>query len=428
MSAPTARFASVAPPRTRPGPRAGSTATLTQAQARRIALAAQGFLDPPHAPPTMRTLARTLTRTGVLQVDSVNVLQRAHYMPLYSRMGPYDVDLLRRASEVRPRRMVEYFAHVQAFMPVELWPIMRHRMAHYRDGRSKWWGTVFGDELIESLLAEIADRGASTARDLDDGLPREKKNWGWNWSTTRQALDYMYMVGDVAIAGRNSQFEIRYDLPERVVPAQYLEAPTPSEHDAVKELVRRAARSHGVGTLKDLADYYRLRSVPGQSETGAAPIVEELVDEGELVPVTIEGRSRPAYLHRDARIPRRVGARTLLSPFDPVVWERDRTEALFDFFYRIEIYTPVEKRIHGYYVLPFLLGDRIVARVDLKADRRTGLLLVKAAYAEPGAPDETAEELAAELERLAGWLGLHTVVVEPRGDLAPALSAAVAAR
>jgi uncharacterized protein YcaQ len=318
--------------------------------------------------------------------------------------------------------MVEYFAHVQAFMPVELWPIMRHRMAHYRDGRSKWWGTVFGDELIESLLAEIADRGASTARDLDDGLPREKKNWGWNWSTTRQALDYMYMVGDVAIAGRNSQFEIRYDLPERVVPAEYLEAPTPSEHDAVKELVRRAARSHGVGTLKDLADYYRLRSVPGQTETGAAPIVEELVDEGELIPVTIEGRSRPAYLHRDARVPRRIGARTLLSPFDPVVWERDRTEALFDFFYRIEIYTPVEKRIHGYYVLPFLLGDRIVARVDLKADRKTGLLLVKAAYAEPGAPDETAEELAAELERLAGWLGLHTVVVEPRGDLAPALS------
>ena len=270
----------------------------------------------------MRTLARTVTRTGVLQVDSVNVLQRAHYMPLYSRMGPYDVDLLRRASEVRPRRMVEYFAHVQAFMPVELWPIMRHRMAHYRDGRSKWWGTVFSDELIESLLAEIADRGASTARDLDDGLPREKKNWGWNWSTTRQALDYMYMVGDVAIAGRNSQFEIRYDLPERVIPSEYLEAPTPSEHDAVKELVRRAARSHGVGTLKDLADYYRLRSVPGQNETGAAPIVEELVEEGELRPGDDRGpqppgvppprRTRPAPHPRAGAPqpvrPRRVGA------------------------------------------------------------------------------------------------------------------------
>jgi uncharacterized protein YcaQ len=405
--------------------RAGSTATLSKAQARRIALAAQGFLDPPHTPPTMRTLARTLSRTGVLQVDSVNVLQRAHFMPLYSRMGPYDVDLLRRATEGRPRRLVEYWAHVQALMPVELWPVMRHRMARYRDGRHKWWGTVVTDELMESLLAEIADRGASTARDLDDGLPRQKESWGWNWSTTRKALDYMYMVGDVAIAGRNSQFEIRYDLPERVIPREHLEASTPSEPEAVKELVRRAARSHGVATVRDLADYYRLRSVPGQSQTGAVPVVDELVEEGELVPVTVEGVKRPAYLHRDARIPRRVRARSLLSPFDPVVWERERTESLFDFFYRIEIYTPVEKRIHGYYVLPFLLGDRIVGRVDLKADRKTGLLLVKAAYSEPGAPDQTAEELAAELRRLAGWLDLHTVAVEPRGDLAPALSSLV---
>ena len=402
--------------------------SLSQAQARRIALAAQGFLDPPHEPPTMRTLARTLGRTGVLQVDSVNVLKRAHYMPLYSRMGPYDVDLVRRASETGPRRMVEYWAHVQAYMPVDLWPVMRHRMARYRDGKHKWWGSVVTDELTEGLLLEISDRGASTARDLDDGLPRKKEHWGWNWSTTRRALDYMFMVGDVAIAGRNSQFEIRYDLPERVIPAQHLEAPTPTEHDAVKELVRRAARSHGVGTLRDLADYYRLRSVPGQSQTGAAPVVAELVEEGELLPVTVEGVRRPAYLHRDARLPRRVGARALLSPFDPVVWERERAETLFDFHYRIEIYTPVEKRVHGYYVLPFLLGDRIVGRVDLKADRKTGLLMVRAAYAEPGAPDETGEELAAELERLAGWLGLHTVVVEPRGDLAPALSVAVAAR
>ena len=400
--------------------------SLSQAQARRIALAAQGFLDPPHEQPTLRTLGRTLGRTGVLQVDSVNVLQRAHYMPLYSRMGPYDVDLVRRASETRPRRMVEYWAHVQAYMPVDLWPFMRHRMARYRDGRHKWWGSVVTDELTEGLLLEISDRGASTARDLDDGLPRKKEHWGWNWSTTRRALDYLFMVGDVAVAGRNSQFEIRYDLPERVIPAEYLQAPTPTEHDAVKELVRRAARSHGVGTLRDLADYYRLRSVPGQSQTGAAPVVAELVEEGELLPVTVEGVRRPAYLHRDVRIPRRVGARALLSPFDPVVWERERTEALFDFHYRIEIYTPVDKRIHGYYVLPFLLGDRIVGRVDLKADRKTGLLLVRAAYAEPGAPDETAEELAAELERMAGWLGLHTVVVEPRGDLAAPLGAALA--
>jgi uncharacterized protein YcaQ len=405
--------------------RAGSTATLSRAQARRIALAAQGFLDPPHSPPTMRTLSRTLTRTGVLQVDSVNVLQRAHYMPLYSRMGPYDVDLVRRASEARPRRMVEYWAHVQAFMPVELWPVMRHRMARYRDGRHKWWGTVVTDELVDNLLAEIRERGASTARDLDDGLPREKEHWGWNWSTTRRALDYMFMVGDVAIAGRNSQFEIRYDLPERVIPREHLEAPTPTEDDAHRELVARAARSHGVATARDLSDYYRMRLQPKAGMRAAQDAIDRLVAEGELVPVAVEGVKRPAYLHRDARVPRRVAARTLLSPFDPVVWERERTEALFDFFYRIEIYTPVEKRIHGYYVLPFLLGDRIVGRVDLKADRKTGLLLVKAAYAEPGAPPETAEQLAAELQRLAGWLGLHTVIVEPRGDLAPGLAASV---
>jgi uncharacterized protein YcaQ len=405
-----------------------TSASLSRAQARRIALAAQGFLDRSHATPTMRTFARTLERTGVLQVDSVNVLQRAHYMPLYSRMGPYDVDLLRRAAETRPRRVVEYWAHVQALMPVELWPVMRHRMARYRDGRHKWWGTVVTDDLTESLLAEIADRGASTARDLDDGLPRAKDNWGWNWSTTRRALDYLFMVGDVAIAGRNSQFEIRYDLPERVIPREHLDAPTPTEAEAHLELVRRAARSHGVATARDLADYYRMRLQPKPGFHAAQDAIDELVASGELLPVRVEGVSRPAYLHRDARVPRRVAARALLSPFDPVVWERERTEALFEFFYRIEIYTPVEKRVHGYYVLPFLLGDRIVGRVDLKADRKVGLLLAKAAYAEPGAPADTAAELAAELEQLAGWLGLHTVVVEPHGDLAPALAAEVHAR
>jgi uncharacterized protein len=402
--------------------------SLNQAQARRIALAAQGFLDPPHAPPTMRTLTRTLARTGVIQVDSVNVLQRAHFMPLYSRMGDYDVDLVRRASERSPRRMVEYWAHVQAYMPVDLWPVMRHRMASYRTQRHKWWGTVVTEDLTASLLAEIADRGASTARDLDDGLPRSKEQWGWNWSATRRALDYLFVTGDVAIAGRNSQFEIRYDLPERVIPRAWFEAPTPSVAEARRELVLRAARSHGVATGRCLADYYRMRLQPGAPGTLAAQdAIDELVAEGELEPVTIEGWRRPAYLHRDARVPRRVRARALLSPFDPVVWERERAEHLFDFHYRIEIYTPPEKRVHGYYVLPFLLGDQIVGRIDLKADRQTGRLLAKAAHAEPCAPPEVAAELAAELGRLAGWLGLERVVVEPAGDLAPALTAAVAA-
>jgi len=391
--------------------------SLSLAQARRIALAAQGFLDKRHAVPTLRTVRRTVERTGVLQVDSVNVLQRAHYMPLYSRMGPYDVTLLQRASERRPRRMVEYWAHVQALMPVELWPVMQFRRDVYRTQRGKWWKAL-DDEQVAAVLAEVRARGrAVTARDLDDGTPRKREHWGWNWSQSRVALDFLYMTGEVAIAGRNSQFEVLYDVPERVLPDDVLAMPPLPEDEAMVELVRRAARSHGVGSANCLADYYRIRV--GEARTAIA----ELVAAGELEPVEVEGWKRPAYLHRDARIPRKVDARALLSPFDPVVWERARTEALFDFFYRIEIYTPPEKRVHGYYVLPFLLGDRIVGRVDLKADRANRTLLVPGAYAEPGAPPETAAELAAELWQLAGWLGLEEVVVAPRGDLAPALQA-----
>lgn len=396
--------------------------SLSNRQARRIALAAQGFTDRAHATPTLATLQRTLDRTGVLQVDSVNVLQRAHYMPLYSRMGAYDQDLLRRASQRRPRRMVEYWAHVQAFMPVELWPVMQPRMERYRSERGKW-GFAADVDLEPRILAAVRDRGPVTASQLDAEFsgPRTKEHWGWNWSDARKVLDYLFLVGDVAIAGRTSQFEVLYDVPERVLPADVLAAPTPTKVEADLELVRRAARSHGVGSLKCFADYYRM------SVAATKVAVETLVEAGELEPVQVQGWRKPAYLHADAKLPRRISARALLSPFDPVVWERDRAEALFDFFYRIEIYVPAAKRIHGYYVLPFLLGDEIVARVDLKADRATGRLLVKASYAEPGAPEATADELAAELARLAGWLDLTSIVVEPRGDLAPALAATVAA-
>jgi uncharacterized protein YcaQ len=391
--------------------------SLSLAQARRIALAAQGFADPPHAVPTMRTLQRTVERTGVLQVDSVNVLQRAHFMPLYSRMGPYDIDLLRRAATGRRRRLVEYWAHVQALMPVELWPLMRHRMDYYRARRGKWSIVEADPGLEESLLAEIRERGASTARELDAGLPRKKEHWGWNWSNARRVLDWLYTTGDLAIAGRNSQFEVLYDLPERVLPPAVLDLPTPTAHEAHVELVRRAARSHGVATVQDLRDYYRM------SVADTARAVATLVEMGEIEAVSVDGWRRPAYVHRDARVPRRVQARALLSPFDPVVWERARTEALFDFRYRIEIYTPAAKRVHGYYVLPFLLGDRIVARVDLKSDRASGRLIVKAAYAEAAAPADVAEQLSAELDRLAGWLELDDIVIQPRGDLSPALAA-----
>ena len=383
---------------------------LSQSQARRIAIAAQGFLDPRHATPDLRTLNRTVRRTGVLQIDSVNVLQRAHYMPLFSRMGPYDTALLDRASGRAPRRLVEYWAHVAAFMPVDLWPHMQHRMRHYRDGGHPWMDGR-NQALVTGLLAELGERGRRTSRELDDGLPRRKEQWGWNWSETKKALEYLFLAGELAVAGRTSQFERLYDLPERVIPRAVLELPVPSDEEAHRELVRRAAASHGVATARDLRDYYRMPLSQAES--------------GELLPVTVEGWSQPGYLHRDARLPRRVDARALLSPFDPLVWERARTEDLFDFFYRIEIYVPEAKRVHGYYVLPFLLGEQIVARADLKADRKAGILRVHAAYAEPGAPSETAAELAEELGALAGWLGLGEVSVAARGDLAQALQAEV---
>ena len=392
--------------------------SLSRAQARRVAVAAQGFLDPRHTTPDLRTLGRTVRRTGVLQIDSVNVLQRAHYMPLFSRMGPYDPTLLDRASGRAPRKLVEYWAHVAAFMPVDLWPHMHHRMRHYREGGHPWMDGRENRALADSLIAELRERGRRTSRDLDDGLPRRKVHWGWNWSETKKALEYLFLAGELAVAGRNQQFERLYDLPERVIPRPVLELPTPDDRDAHRELVRRAARSHGVATARDLRDYYRMEL------SEATPAIASLIEDGELLPVTVEGRAG-YFLHRDARIPRQVQARALLSPFDPLVWERSRTEALFEFFYRIEIYVPEPKRVHGYYVLPFLLGDRIVARVDLKADRGAGVLRVPAAFAEPDAPAETAHELAAELVSLAGWLGLGEVVVGKRGDLGAALRSAL---
>ena len=394
--------------------------SLTAPQARRVALAAQGFLDPAHARPTLRTVQRALSRTMVLQIDSVNVLQRAHYMPLYSRLGPYDVGLLHRAAEQSPRRLVEYWAHVAAFMPVELWPAMRHRMRRYRDQGHAWMGLPERRELVASLKDEIAERGASTSRALDDGLPRKKEHWGWNWSETKKALEYLFLAGELAVAGRTPQFERLYDLPERVIPREHLDAPTPTPEEADRELVRRAAAAHGVSSVRSLADYFRMRIDSTQQA------VSSLVEDGELVPVQVEGWRTPAYLHRDARLPRKVDARALLSPFDPVVWERSRTETLFGFRYRIEIYVPPAQRVPGYYVLPFLLGDSLVARVDLKADRARGTLRVRGTYTEPDAPADTAAQLAAELDQLAGWLALDAVEVEPRGDGWRALAAETA--
>ena len=415
---------------------------LTLAQARRVALRAQGLDRPKPArgAPTLRQVTQLVQRLGLLQIDSVNVLTRAHLVPVFSRLGPYDQGLLARAGGQAPRRLVEYWAHEASFVPPETYRLLGWRQRAWRE---QAWGSATSvlrthPGLVDEIRAIVAERGPVTAREVQAEFeaehPRTTTQWGWNWSVSKRALELLFFMGEVTAAGRNAAFERRYDLTSRVLPPAVLAMAEPADDDAVRALVEIGARAHGVGTVGCFADYFRLKAAP------ARRAVAELVEAGVLVPVEVVGWGRPTYLHRDAVVPRSATGRALLCPFDPLVFERRRLEELFGTRYRIEIYTPAHQRVHGYYVLPFLLGERIVARVDLKADRPAGVLLVQAAHAEPADGDRrgavaeaggravVAEALAAELRAMAAWLGLGDVSPggAARGDLIGPLVAALA--
>ncbi|WP_225753678.1 winged helix-turn-helix domain-containing protein [Actinotalea sp. Marseille-Q4924] len=402
-------------------------AELTLAQARRVALRAQGLDRPrpawPAGRPHLGDLHRVVDRLGLLQIDSVNVLARAHLVPLFSRLGPYDTGLLDRATSRAPRRLVETWAHEASFVPPETYRFLAWRR---REHAQQAWGSIRSvarqhPEVVDEVRALVRDAGPVSAREAQAALahdhPRPRDDWGWNWSVTKRALELLFFTGEVAVAARNGAFERLYDLTERVVPAPVLARPEPDDAECFRALVEIGARAHGIGTVRCFADYFRLRG----PRVGQA--VAELVEDGVLLPVQVRSWDRRVYLHRDASVPRAATGRALLSPFDPLIFERRRLEELFGTRYRIEIYVPAAQRVHGYYVLPLLLGDAIAARVDLRADRRAGVLEVPGAYLEPGAPGHAPAELVAELRLLAGWLGLDSVVVPDgaRGDLAGVL-------
>jgi uncharacterized protein YcaQ len=394
-------------------------------EARRIALHAQGFADPrPTGRVDRRHFRRVVDRVGLVQIDSVNVLTRSHELPFLARLGPYPrpalAEWLWGSGEV-----FEYWAHEASLLPVELHPLLRWRMAE----QHKWSGVhsvrTSHPRLHLQVLDAVRERGPvplGKLEHLGDVIKRGTPAPGnmWNWTPAKKAVEQLFWEGSVTAVRNPASFERSYVLPDQVLPAEVLAAPTPADDDARKQLLLKAARSHGVGTARDLADYHRINIRVGRR------LLDELAADGALRPVAVEGWRHPAYLHPDAVLPRWVRASALLSPFDSLVWERERTEALFGFRYRIEIYVPKPKRVHGYYVLPYLHRGELQARVDLKADRQAGALLVQGAHVEPGIDEaDVAAGLAERLAELAGFLDLGDVRVHPVGDLAPALATAV---
>ena len=393
---------------------------ITPLAARRLALSAQGFGRSPPAAPGRKHVRDLVRRLGVVQIDSVNVVARTHYLPAFSRLGDYPPEALEAEAWGSRRGLFEYWGHEASLLPLETQPLLRWRMARARAGEGIWGGVArFGRErraYIDEVLKEIERRGPVTGGDFAEG-PRGAPGW-WSWSDGKRALEWLFWAGLITTRTRRG-FERVYDLTERALPRRIVDLLTPDEADAQRELVRIAARAMGVATAADLRDYFRLPLADAKAR------VVELVEAGELTPVSVKGWRQPAFLAPGARKPRKVTAAALLSPFDNLIWTRDRTERLFGTRVRLEIYTPAHKRTHGYYVLPFLEDEAITARVDLKADRQAGVLRVQAAWREPDATAETPERLAGELRRMAGWLGLGGVEVAGKGDLAGALAGVI---
>jgi uncharacterized protein YcaQ len=379
--------------------------SLSIADARRIALAAQGFdTARPKTKATQRHVDTLIARLGVIQIDSVNVVVRSQELPLFARLGNHDRNAIPKATEAQ--KLFEYWGHEAAHLPVDLHPLFRWKMNATRTGKVTHWGlTSFYEEnkaFVKRTLKHVTTNGPTTSRELSTRT--EKKGTWWDWDEAKVALEYLFLTGQLMSRGRGADFARIYDTPERVLPQRVIDAPTPSEHDARKQLLVRSAIAQGVATASDLADYYR------QKPAAVKLLIAELVEEGELRAVAVDGWTENAFVHRNAKLPKQLHATALLSPFDSLVWCRPRNERLFNFHYRIEIYTPKEKRKFGYYVLPFMMNGEMVGRVDLKADRANGVLQAHSVHTEKGVKRSSINDaLNCELQEMANWLGLGSI-------------------